>query len=107
MPTRPAGPCSTQGCPNRRPCPVHNKPWAGSTRRRRLPPDWPAIRARIQRRAGGRCEATLSGGRRCPLPGSQCDHVQRGDDHSDSNLQWLCTDHHATKSGSEGRAAQL
>jgi hypothetical protein len=29
--------------------------WEGSTRRRRLPPDWPAITARILERDGRRC----------------------------------------------------
>jgi 5-methylcytosine-specific restriction endonuclease McrA len=79
--------------------------WEGSTRRARLPKDWPRIRARIIRRDGGVCVARYSDGRRCELPGTDVDHIVPGDDHRDENLQLLCPWHHRHKSGSEGGTA--
>jgi hypothetical protein len=38
------------------------------TERQRYPADWPAIRARILRRADGRCEFPLANGQRCNAP---------------------------------------
>lgn len=77
--------------------------WIGSTRSSRLPEDWPERRFRVRLRAGGRCEA-VTAGVRCPELGAECDHVIRGDDHSLSNLQWLCHEHHLAKSSAEGNA---
>jgi 5-methylcytosine-specific restriction enzyme A len=79
--------------------------WAESTRKWQLPPDWPERRQAVRLRAGGRCEA-VADGRRCPQVGTDCDHIRRGHDHSLTNLQWLCTTHHRSKSGREGAAAQ-
>lgn len=79
--------------------------WEGSTRRQRLPKDWPRIRRRIIRRDGGVCTALYSDERRCELPGTDVDHIIPGDDHRDVNLQLLCTWHHARKSSSEGGSA--
>jgi 5-methylcytosine-specific restriction endonuclease McrA len=79
--------------------------WDGSTRRRRLPKDWARIRRRIIRRDGGVCTARYSDGRQCELPGTDVDHIVHGDDHSDANLQLLCTWHHTHKSSSEGGTA--
>jgi len=67
--------------------------WAGSTRRARLPHDWPAIRARILERDGHSC-MWVDNGRRCGAPANQVDHVQRGDNHDDLNLRALCSWHH-------------
>lgn len=75
--------------------------WANSTRRSRLPRDWPQIRARILRRDGYRCTASDKGVR-CRQPATDVDHVSPGDDHSDSNLTSLCQHHHRIKSASEG-----
>jgi 5-methylcytosine-specific restriction protein A len=80
--------------------------WSGSDRASRLPGNWGTIRLRVLRRDGWRCKATLSDGTRCPEPGTEVDHMQRGDDHSLANLQALCSWHHAKKSSAEGRAAQ-
>ncbi|MFG3710904.1 HNH endonuclease [Micromonospora sp. NPDC047730] len=80
--------------------------WAGSTRRRRLPPNWQQLRAEVRERAGGRCEHVGDDGRRCPLAGRDCDHVEAGDLHTLDNLQWLCPGHHSSKSGREGAAAR-
>lgn len=80
--------------------------WAGSDRRERLPANWAELREAVMRRAGGRCEAIKSSGQRCPNGGRDCDHIQAGDDHSLSNLQWLCIWHHRAKSSAEGNDAQ-
>lgn len=79
--------------------------WAGSTRRSRLPKDWPRIRRRIIRRDKGACVARYSDGRTCGLPGTDVDHIIPGDDHRDENLQMLCTWHHRQKSAREGGTA--
>lgn len=80
--------------------------WAGSTRRNRLPKDWPKIRHRIFRRDGGQCCIKLEDGSRCPSAADQVDHIFAGDDHSDGNLQSICEYHHKIKSSSEGAVAR-
>lgn len=79
--------------------------WDGSTRRSRLPKDWPRIRARVLRRDKGVCQARLSDGRLCGHVATDVDHIIPGDDHSLTNLQALCTWHHARKSATEGGTA--
>ncbi len=79
--------------------------WEGSTRRQRLPRDWPRIVRRIKRRDKGVCVARYSDGRQCGLPGTDVDHIAPGDDHSDANLQLLCSWHHRRKSAAEGGTA--
>ncbi|WDM16753.1 HNH endonuclease [Streptomyces lavenduligriseus] len=79
--------------------------WQGSTRRSRLPKDWPRIRARVLRRDKGVCQAVFSDGRLCGQPATQVDHIVPGDDHRLANLQALCAWCHARKSASEGGAA--
>lgn len=78
--------------------------WKNSTRRDRLPADWPRRRRRIQRRDGGLCQV-VEDGVKCLRPASDVDHVLAGDDHSDENLQCICDWHHKSKSSSEGGAA--
>lgn len=74
--------------------------WKGSTRRRRLPPDWhTVIRPRILARDRGICHVC---GR---LGAEQVDHLKAGDDHRDANLAAICEPCHRTKSGREGAAA--
>lgn len=54
--------------------------WGSSTRRQRLPKDWPEIRRRILWRDSGICHV-------CHEPGAdQVDHVVAGDDHREMNL---------------------
>jgi 5-methylcytosine-specific restriction protein A len=45
-------------------------------------------------------------GVRCVEPGTDCDHIERGDDHSLSNLQWLCSWHHDKKTAREALEAR-
>ncbi|MET0701659.1 MAG: HNH endonuclease signature motif containing protein [Mycobacterium sp.] len=79
--------------------------WQNSDRRQRLPPDWRLLRRKVAMRANWRCQGIIDGSR-CGKPGSHCDHILRGDDHSMANLQWLCPDCHNSKSGREGAEAR-
>lgn len=81
-------------------------PWDGSDRRSRLPDDWPLRRIRVLRRDGYRCQHRDSAGVKCGEPANQVDHIVRGDNHDESNLQALCRFHHARKSSAEGAAAR-
>lgn len=60
--------------------------WSRSDRKRRLPHDWEQRRATIRDRASGRCQATMRDGTRCTEPGTDCDHIMHGDNHSLTNL---------------------
>ena len=83
--------------------------WQGSTRRERLPANWPALRAERLRLDHYRCRWIVNG-RRCTEPATDVDHIVAGDDHSMSNLRSLCSAHHLRKSGqegAEGRAKKL
>jgi len=83
-----------------------NGRWTGSTRRDRLPKNWPAIRRRILKRDNYTCTWPTRGGT-CGQPATDVDHIINNDDHSDSNLRALCSPHHQIKSSAEGgRAAQ-
>lgn len=74
--------------------------WGSSARRTQLPPNWPKLRAQARKRANGQCQAT-DDGVRCPLAGTDCDHIGDPYDHSLDNLQWLCRDHHQIKTIAE------
>lgn len=88
-----------------------NGRWRGSTRRGRLPADWPQIRREVLDRHGGRCHVCGHGG------ATDVDHVARGDDHRPANLRPICgrrcracleagrTPCHAAKSSAEGGTA--
>ena len=78
--------------------------WSTSDRKERLPANWDTIRARVKRRARGRCEAVRHDPR-CQGAGSHCDHVDRGDDHSLANLQWLSKPCHDAKTRVEAAEA--
>ncbi|MEU9400643.1 HNH endonuclease signature motif containing protein [Streptomyces sp. NPDC048242] len=81
--------------------------WATSNRRKRLPANWEKLRQRVIRRAGGRCQAALlDTGQRCDYPGTDVDHIVRGDDHALTNLQLLCRWHHKEKTQAESAAAR-
>nr|DAO70170.1 MAG TPA: HNH endonuclease bacteriophage, HNH Endonuclease, DNA.52A [Caudoviricetes sp.]DAU37721.1 MAG TPA: HNH endonuclease bacteriophage, HNH Endonuclease, DNA.52A [Caudoviricetes sp.]DAV61087.1 MAG TPA: HNH endonuclease bacteriophage, HNH Endonuclease, DNA.52A [Caudoviricetes sp.] len=79
--------------------------WETSDRAARLPDDWEERRAFVRDRAAGRCEAMLHDGTRCPAAGTDCDHIEPGDDHRAVNLQWLCRWHHKRKTQQEAAAA--
>lgn len=85
--------------------------WSSSDRRSRLPSDWPKRVAATKRRAGGRCEGISLAGEprwhvpRCTGVGAECDHDNRGDDHSLPNLRWLSSPCHARKTQHEAQVA--
>lgn len=84
-------------------------PWSTSNRKSRLPPpgEWNRLRKIVIERAGGQCEM-IEDGERCTNPGRDVDHkVAMLDIHEPAALQLLCAHHHARKSSSEGRQAQL
>ncbi|MEU0937591.1 HNH endonuclease [Embleya sp. NPDC005971] len=74
--------------------------WTDSTRRTRLPSDWPARCAAVYARNGRTCHV-------CGLDGAnQIDHIEPGDDHSLDNLAPIHDDPcHRAKSSAEGRRA--
>jgi 5-methylcytosine-specific restriction endonuclease McrA len=80
--------------------------WEGSPRKSQLPADWRTIRTQVLERDGYRCVARLRDGERCPEAGNQVDHIERGQDHSLSNLQTLCLHHHKQKTAKEASAAR-
>lgn len=78
--------------------------WEGSTRKARLPKGWETkTRPRILKRDGHTCQLQYSG---CTRHANQVDHIQPGDDHSDTNLQAACAWCHGIKSAREGVAAR-
>ncbi|QBP31111.1 HNH endonuclease [Mycobacterium phage Refuge] len=78
--------------------------WAGSRRRQELPEDWEAIRLSVLQDAHWVCEIQLED--RCVGTASEVDHIERGNDHSRSNLRAACHRCHAKKSSDEGNAAR-
>lgn len=84
--------------------------WETSTRRARLPKDWPKRVAATKARAKGRCEGVTLAGESpwhaadCDGFGRECDHHERGDDHALSNLRWLSTPCHKAKTEAENVA---
>ena len=94
--------CSVPGCPNLNPCADHQRqPWAGSTRRARLPNDWRKRRRAVLTRDAFTCQAC--GGARCGNQRLEVDHITRGDDHSLANPQTLGHLCHSRKTSKEGR----
>lgn len=75
--------------------------WTGSTRRSQLPPNWAHTRTRILQRDNHQCTWTTDG-QRCPNPATDIDHIQPGNNHTDTNLRALCRTHHNHKSSIEG-----
>jgi 5-methylcytosine-specific restriction protein A len=74
-------------------------PFRGSTRRKRLPRDWPERRAQVLWRDPV-CRICHQ------AKATEVDHVIHGDDHGLANLQGICVPCHRSKTGREGRAAQ-
>lgn len=77
--------------------------WHNSTRRQRLPKDWPTRVTAVKRRAQGLCEATHHTPD-CTGQGQDVDHITQGDDHSLTNLQYLSRQCHDAKTRSENAA---
>lgn len=77
--------------------------WIGSTRRKRLPPEWESLRLQVLRRDSYRCQIQDSG---CKGIATDVDHILRGDNHSPKNLQAACSYCHNKKSSAEGHEAQ-
>jgi 5-methylcytosine-specific restriction protein A len=84
---------------------AERQPWAGSTRKARLPAGWESeIRPAVLARDGHACQWRVPGGI-CGASANQVDHADPlGGDGMD-NLQSLCQPHHAIKSGREGGRA--
>lgn len=76
-----------------------------TNRAQRLPGNWKSLREQVKRRANGQCQQDTPQGR-CTEPGSECDHITAGDDHTLTNLQWLCVDHHREKTITEAQTAR-
>lgn len=79
------------------------KPWASSTRRLRLPPNWVQLRGYVLERDGHRCRL---GSTVCTIEATEVDHVVRGENHDESNLRAVCRSCHLRKSSAEGNAAK-
>lgn len=81
--------------------------WNTSTRRQRLPRNWPAIRLTCLQRDRFLCQwIRADTGTRCNATANQADHITPGDDHRLTNLQSLCEYHHNKKSSQEGGTAR-
>ena len=80
--------------------------WQGSTRKSRLPKDWPKRRNHVLKRDGYRCTEVQLDGARCTAKATDVDHVIPNDDDSYENLASLCGWHHLRKSSGEGGAAK-
>ena len=79
-------------------------PWASSTRRARLPKNWPALRqATLERYPTCTCTGCRHHDSPCTHASTDADHTTPGDDHT--QLAGLCHNCHATKSSAEGNAA--
>lgn len=76
------------------------------TRKERLPSNWDALKVIVKARAGGRCQIIMRSGKRCHDPGTDVDHIQRGDNHDLANLQLICNWHHGQKTSREANAAK-
>ncbi len=77
--------------------------WSNSTRRARLPRDWPTKVAAVKRRSRGLCEATRHAPG-CDGQGQDVDHRTQGDDHALTNLQYLSRHCHDAKTRAENAA---
>ena len=75
-------------------------PWQGSTRRTRLPKNWPQIVREVKRRARGRCEATRHHPH-CTGDWTDVDHINGDDDHRLEALQLLSIACHKAKTARE------
>jgi len=88
--------------------PKHRPPtraaWNRSSRKDRLPRDWPSRRAEVFRTKGRICLLAYAGV--CTLEATEVDHIEPGDNHEPDNLQPVCSECHAVKSSAEGYHAR-
>lgn len=84
----------------------HSRMTWNTNRAARLPGNWKTLRLQVKARANGQCQ-WLTDDVRCSEAGQECDHIINNDDHSLSNLQWLCSPHHHEKTLSEAAAAKV
>ena len=94
VPTRAPACCPAPRCVNSRPCPDHPQTWRG----RKMPPGWPATRARILSRDGHTCRA-------CGAPATEVHHLRPGAE-ADATLVSLCHPCHALISRAQALAAR-
>ena len=66
-----------------------------SKRKAELPKNWSALRKVVIKRDRGKCVW-------CGEPGNQVDHIERGTDHSLTNLRLLCRACHMRRTGRDG-----
>ena len=79
-----------------------------TNRKAELPSDWALRRIRVLRRDSYACQhRDRPGGPKCLAPANQCDHIERGMNHSLENLQALCREHHAQKTAREALEAKM
>lgn len=105
--------CGHTGCDELAPCPTHTPPpWATSTRRATLPPDWHTIRADVLTR-DPTCQLhypgtwhTTRGLASCGGTSSEVDHIGRADDHTPGNLRGVCTDCHRRRTQAQSADAR-
>lgn len=77
--------------------------WKGSTRRARLPRDWPAIVAAVKARDHGMCRADHHAPG-CDGEGTDVDHIVPNDDDRMSNLWLLSRPCHDAKTQADNAA---
>ncbi|UBI10035.1 HNH endonuclease [Corynebacterium coyleae] len=77
--------------------------WSSSDRRKRLPKNWPSLRAKVLSRDKYRCQIRLSG---CAGIATDVDHIARGDNHSLDNLRAACSRCHKIKTQAEAQEAR-
>lgn len=75
--------------------------WDNSDRRSRLPKDWSTRRTKVLERDHYECRWVIAPNRLCLMKATDVDHIKPGDDHSYTNLQSLCADHHQMKTIAE------
>lgn len=80
-----------------------NGRWAGSTRRARLPANWPTIRRAVLERDGHVCQLAYPGA--CIHTATEVDHIHGDDNHDPSALRAVCTPCHQARSSSQGGRA--
>ena len=87
--------------PKPSPAPMSKRPRTGwatdgqSKRKAELPKNWSALRKVVIKRDRGKCVW-------CGEPGNQVDHIERGTDHSLTNLRLLCRACHMRRTGRDG-----